>query len=273
MESECHCVAARLKVTRLSEVPAELEACICALEFVRCIWLCVSVLVQGLQCHFVTSGWMSNVYTLCYALVCMSNVLKETYRHVGICWRGWDVCKLERTCKKCCVHIEIKVKCEAWSIRSSIHSNSGISWQARFLRQHCIHALTAFAVCGWQTSGSDWIMASYIPPPPYFFSFFSGISACTFLTMIHSDFLMTKRSAFVRLAFLKEMEAPPQLVLALHFFFLCSCDVHSLYLFQPKQLWKCACVCDSVSHFSSCIALSLSLSFHLCEVTPPLTCM
>lgn len=168
LESQCHCVAARLKITRLSEAPAELEACICALEFVHCIWLRVSVLVQGLQCHFVTSGWMSNVYTLCYALVCMSNVLKETYRHVGICWRGWDVCKLEHTCKTCCVHIEIKAKCEAWSIMRSIHWNSGISWQARFLRQHCIHALTAFAVCGWQTSGSDWIMASYIPLPLLF---------------------------------------------------------------------------------------------------------
>lgn len=40
-----------------------------------------------------------------------------------------------------------------------------------------------------------------------------------------------------------------------HFFFQCSCDVYSLYLFHLKQLWKR--VRDSVSPFPYYIALSL----------------
>lgn len=145
MESQWLCVAARMKVTRLSETLSEFEA-IGVSEFIHCIWPQVSGVVSAvLLCHVRGNrGGCQCIHALCCVGVCMSNVLKKW--HVYLCREGWSMCKFEHTCERRCVHLNSRVSARSEASRTAlIQTTAGSIDGLLFLWQHCIRALMTYS--------------------------------------------------------------------------------------------------------------------------------
>lgn len=219
---------------------------------------------------------MSNVYALCCVRVCTRQpYLKKIYM--------------------ACVSVSERLRCvQDWArlwetlfsrrnwgkVRSMKHQGQHSFKQQRsqltrsFLRQHWVHALTTysqFVVDKLQVVTGYWWVTS---PSLFFFFFWNKSQHFNMYISYHDSFLLfnDKRRVSVRHAFLKEMEALPQLVLALHIFFYVRVMYIACIYFSRSSCGN-VCVTVFLTFLLVLPYLSLSLSFHLCEVTPPLTCM
>lgn len=220
---------------------------------------------------------MSNVYALCCVRVCTRQpYLKKIYM--------------------ACVSVSERLRCvQDWArlwetlfsrrnwgkVRSMKHQGQHSFKQQRsqltrsFLRQHWVHALTTysqFVVDKLQVVTGYWWVTS--PSLFFFFFFWNKSQHFNMYISYHDSFLLfnDKRRVSVRHAFLKEMEALPQLVLALHIFFYVRVMYIACIYFSRSSCGN-VCVTVFLTFLLVLPYLSLSLSFHLCEVTPPLTCM